>query len=96
MKKSNLIANHHNQNIKVGKRIKFTLDLKKENPKQSDKHILNPKTKEKSEKGKENVEVNGEENKIIIAKENENKNNIQEDKDYLKDVSQLNLKLINK
>ena len=90
MKKSNLLDEHQNKNIKVGKRIKFTLDLKNDNSKQRDKHILNPIAKEKSEKGKENVAVNGEENKIKMENENKNKNenNAQEDKDYLAEFNE--------
>ena len=88
MKKSNLLDEHQNKNIKVGKRIKFTLDLKKDNSKQSDKHSLNPIAREKSEKGKENMAVNGEENKIKMENENKNENNAQEDKDYLAEFNE--------
>ena len=88
MKKSNLLDEHQNKNIKVGKRIKFTLDLKKDNSKQSDNHILNPIAREKSEKGKENVAVNGEENKIKMENENKNEKNSFEDKDYLAEFNE--------
>ena len=88
MKKSNLLDDHQNKNIKVGKRIKFTLDLKKDNSKQSDKHSLNPIAREKSEKGKENMAVNGEENKIKMENENKNEKNALEDKDYLAEFNE--------
>ena len=80
MKKGNLLANHQHKNIKVGKRIKFTLDLKNENSKQNNKHNLSQITKEKSEKEKEAEKI----------KEKEIENNILEDKDYLAEFKEKN------
>ena len=80
MKKANLLANHQHKNIKVGKRIKFTLDLKNENSKQNNKHNLSQITKEKSEKEKEAEKI----------KEKEIENNILEDKDYLAEFKEKN------
>ena len=92
MKKANLLANHQHKNIKVGKRIKFTLDLKKENSKQNDKHNLSQITKEKSEKEKEieNEKRKEKEKEAEKIKEKEIENNILEDKDYLAEFKEKN------
>ena len=88
MKKSNLLGYRQNKNIKVGKRIKFTLDLKNENSKKNEKPILNSISKEKSEN--ENEKEKAKENSIEKVKENENENNILEDKDYLAEFKEKN------